>query len=371
MKVLIAEDSALERLALQSAVGRLGHACLVASDGEEAWRVFQTTQVDVVISDWVMPGIDGPDLCRLVRAQFDAPYVYFLLLTVLDDKQHAIEGMLAGADDYLTKPLNLLDLQARLIAAERVTAQHRRGEAQLRLAQYMAAEADPERILERLLDEAVRLVGGDAGAVYRWDEARSALLLVRSVLDVAAPASVVHSGEGAVGLAVEQRKPVVVDAHTSADTTVPWPAAAGIRAAAATPLLHEGRILGSLVAAARDPEKHFRPEDVETLELLAGVASAALVSIERAQLQAVALAARELAHLLGNDLMLAVGFVDVLKGQAGLEGELGELIDEAAAGLAAASRRVEALQRVVRVVTKETPVGPALDLERSAQPPRP
>jgi two-component system, cell cycle response regulator len=125
MKILIADDSPTPRLMLQRELEGLGHECIVACDGTEAWEVFQGSGVDVVISDWMMPGMDGDELCRRVRADTAAPYAYFILHTSLEDLKHVVQGMQAGADDYLTKPFQLDQLATRLIAADRITALHR------------------------------------------------------------------------------------------------------------------------------------------------------------------------------------------------------------------------------------------------------
>jgi diguanylate cyclase (GGDEF)-like protein len=126
MTVLIAEDDAVSRTILKKAVEKFGHECLVAEDGEMAWELFQDTEeVDVVISDWMMPGIDGLEFCRRVRETNSDSYTFFIFLTALDDKQHLLEGMKAGADDYLTKPLDREQLQVRLMAASRVNSLHR------------------------------------------------------------------------------------------------------------------------------------------------------------------------------------------------------------------------------------------------------
>ena len=130
MKVLIAEDEAVSRLILQRSVVACGHDCLVAQDGAEAWAFFEQDPVDVVISDWLMPGLDGLQLCRRVRAHPRDSYTYFVLLTSRSDKEHMVTGLEAGADDYLTKPLDRDELQARLIAAERVTSLYRQLAAQ-------------------------------------------------------------------------------------------------------------------------------------------------------------------------------------------------------------------------------------------------
>src|ERR671924_2239364 len=105
MNVLIADDDAMMRLMLQRAVEHQRHACLVAQDGLEAWQLFQAHPVDVVISDWLMPLVDGVELCRRVRKQMDraSSYTYFVFLTALGDKEHMHAAMQAGADDYLAK----------------------------------------------------------------------------------------------------------------------------------------------------------------------------------------------------------------------------------------------------------------------------
>jgi two-component system cell cycle response regulator len=125
MKILIADDSPTPRLMLQRELEGLGHECIVACDGTEAWALFQGSGVDVVISDWMMPGMDGDELCRRVRADTGAPYAYFILHTSLEDLKHVVQGMQAGADDYLTKPFQRDQLATRLIAADRITVLHR------------------------------------------------------------------------------------------------------------------------------------------------------------------------------------------------------------------------------------------------------
>src|SRR5437660_1175456 len=125
MMVMVVEDGRTTRMMLKSAVERLGHECITAADGTEAWEAFRSRGADVIISDWLMPGIEGPELCRLVRAH-PGPYTYFVLLTAFGDRTHALEGMQAGADDYLSKTLDVDDLSLRLIAAERVSALHKR-----------------------------------------------------------------------------------------------------------------------------------------------------------------------------------------------------------------------------------------------------
>jgi CheY-like chemotaxis protein len=375
VRVLVAEDDADIRDLLEIAVASLNHDVRSARDGQEAWDVFQREGADVIISDWLMPRMQGTELCRLVRQADGVPYVYFVILTALDSEEHMLQGMQAGADDYLAKPFTIGALQARLVAAERVTTLHRalaqrdaeralslaRHAAVLRVARRFAAEGDPDSLLRDLIVEAVALVDGEAGAVYRWDETAERLVPVAtsSVQPVASDALQPGQGplrleEGAVGRAALQRATVVIN-HDSSVAEV------------AVPLLHEGRLVGGLAIQSGRSGLTFSNEDVESLEMLAGVAAAALVGLERAQLVAVTLAARELAHVLNNDLALPVGAMELLREDPDLVPHLRQIVEEASAGLASAASHVRRLQQVVRIQTKETPVGLALDLERSAE----
>jgi diguanylate cyclase (GGDEF)-like protein len=123
--VLVADDDAVTRRILQLSIQKLGHTCVLAKDGTEAWEAYQANEVDAVISDWRMPGMDGPELCRRVREGATSAYTYFILLTANEDKQHFLDGMAAGADDYLRKPPDPDELQVRLAAAVRITTLHR------------------------------------------------------------------------------------------------------------------------------------------------------------------------------------------------------------------------------------------------------
>ena len=125
MKILIADDEPTSLMVLQSLVGRYGHECIVAPDGSSAWDLLSTEGIEVLLSDWMMPGVDGPELCRRVREELTDRYIYIVLITGLGHREQILEGMSAGADDYLVKPVDPFVLQTRLVAAERVTALHR------------------------------------------------------------------------------------------------------------------------------------------------------------------------------------------------------------------------------------------------------
>ena len=124
MKILVADDDPTSRLIVQTALRHLGHECHIVCDGDQAWDLYRSLQPDVVISDWMMPGLSGLELCKKIRAQDARNYTYFVMVTNQRALDEILEGMNAGADDYLTKPLDSDDLQARLVAAARVTSLH-------------------------------------------------------------------------------------------------------------------------------------------------------------------------------------------------------------------------------------------------------
>ena len=126
MHVLIADDEPGTRLMLAAAIGRLGHQCTQAEDGTHALELYFGLAPEVVITDWDMPGLDGTGLARAIRAAPDMPYAYVIVLTGRADETAAREAMQAGADDLVIKPLDPVELERKLISAERMTELHRR-----------------------------------------------------------------------------------------------------------------------------------------------------------------------------------------------------------------------------------------------------
>ena len=121
MKVLIAEDDPLSRRRLVSLLQKWGYEVVVTCDGAAAWKSLQEENGPrIAILDWLMPKMDGVQVCREVRQASSEPYVYVVLLTSKNDKEDYIMGWEAGVDDYLTKPFDAHELQAHLRAAERI-----------------------------------------------------------------------------------------------------------------------------------------------------------------------------------------------------------------------------------------------------------
>ncbi|SDA13250.1 response regulator receiver modulated diguanylate cyclase [Nitrosospira sp. Nsp18] len=126
MKILIAEDDTTSRLLFSATLRKLGHTVTAVEDGHEAWKAWQQGEYPLLISDWMMPNIDGLQLCRMIRGEPGLQYTYVILLTSLDSKGSYLEGMDAGADDFITKPFDEEQLAARLRVAERILGLHNR-----------------------------------------------------------------------------------------------------------------------------------------------------------------------------------------------------------------------------------------------------
>jgi len=154
MKVLAVEDDAVARRVLCQALKRLDFDVDSASDGESAWEKLQGEPTRVVVSDWMMPGVDGLELCRRIRARPEADYVYFILLTGKDateENQRAAAD--AGVDDFLTKPLKFSDLWMRLRVAGRIlhyTTQVRKLEEMLPICSYCKKIRDDQNYWQQL-----------------------------------------------------------------------------------------------------------------------------------------------------------------------------------------------------------------------------
>jgi diguanylate cyclase (GGDEF)-like protein len=152
VEILIAEDDRISRRMLQKALEDWGYSVLIAENGLTAWEIFQTGTVKFVIADWLMPGLDGLELCRKVRGFAESSYVYFLLLTGKDRKEDIVEGLNAGADDYVTKPFDREELRVRVRAGERILNLERalleKNERLLVLNQQLEALASTDPLMD-------------------------------------------------------------------------------------------------------------------------------------------------------------------------------------------------------------------------------
>ena len=121
-RVLVVDDSRMQRRILSAQLARSGYEVHEAASAEEALPVCARWEPDIVISDWMMEGMSGPDFCRAFRAMNRASYGYFILLTSKTDKTDVSHGLESGADDFLCKPVNGEELRARLVAGRRILA---------------------------------------------------------------------------------------------------------------------------------------------------------------------------------------------------------------------------------------------------------
>jgi diguanylate cyclase (GGDEF)-like protein len=120
MKILIAEDDKVSQKILKKNIAGWGYDIAVAANGDEALRTLREGDVRLAILDWMMPGINGIELCRYVREDGGPKYVYLIMLTSRDRRQDIVEGLEAGADDYMAKPVNFLELRARIQTGRRI-----------------------------------------------------------------------------------------------------------------------------------------------------------------------------------------------------------------------------------------------------------
>jgi diguanylate cyclase (GGDEF)-like protein len=121
MRILIADDDPLTRLLLDNALTDAGYEVNTAADGFEAWEALRRDDAPpLAILDWMMPGLDGVDVCRKVRLEGETPYVYIIMLTGRTETRYVVQGMEAGADDYVSKPFDEQELQVRVRAGRRI-----------------------------------------------------------------------------------------------------------------------------------------------------------------------------------------------------------------------------------------------------------
>lgn len=134
MRILVVDDEAAICLIVARILRQVGHEVVTAESGLVAWEVFQREPFEMVITDLVMPDLDGLDLIRNIRSAGRGTYTYVLILTVLTDPKYVITGHQAGADDYLTKPIDTLELLARVKLGERFLSLEERLREALRRA---------------------------------------------------------------------------------------------------------------------------------------------------------------------------------------------------------------------------------------------
>jgi two-component system chemotaxis response regulator CheY len=138
-RVIIADDDPVQRWLLRENLSQSGYEVIETADGQAAWDALQDGMAQVLVTNWMMPGIDGLDLIRQIRAAHLERYIYVILLTARDTKLDVVDGLGAGADDYLVKPFDPNELLARVAISKRI----------LQLEASLREARDHERMLAR------------------------------------------------------------------------------------------------------------------------------------------------------------------------------------------------------------------------------
>jgi two-component system, cell cycle response regulator len=169
MQILVAEDNPVFQSMLRNMLGKWGYEVVLADNGERAWQILKDGKAPpLALLDWMMPGLDGVEVCRRIRQAVRQRYIYVILLTAKTEQKDLVEGMDAGADDYLTKPFNTHELRVRLRAGRRILdLQEQLLQAQEALREQATHDGltglwNRTSILEILQREAARAVREDA-----------------------------------------------------------------------------------------------------------------------------------------------------------------------------------------------------------------
>ncbi|MGQ9658081.1 MAG: diguanylate cyclase [Fimbriimonadales bacterium] len=155
MRVLIAEDSGVVRKVLERNLQQLGYEVTAAEDGAQAWEAYQRAPTPIVITDWEMPRMNGIELCRAIRQHPTEHYTYLMMLTARGQKEDKLEALEAGADAFVSKPLDIAELQTSLRVAERIL----KAEAELQAQKRQLQDLNEELISQNeQLQQSYRLV---------------------------------------------------------------------------------------------------------------------------------------------------------------------------------------------------------------------
>lgn len=184
MRILLVDDEDLTRHILRRYLASWGHEVVEAKDGAAAWTLFEAKPLPMVITDWMMPGIDGLELIRRIRAHPHGAQVWAVLVTGRTSKEDVVSGMDAGADDFLPKPFDKDELRVRIREGERIVG------LEQALAQAAAQCATFSTRVQRLMDDAQREVEQAAdslqpiqaqcqGALEHLDSARKLMAALR------------------------------------------------------------------------------------------------------------------------------------------------------------------------------------------------
>ena len=220
MRVLVADDDELMRELIVAVVEAQGHAVESFADGEAIWAAFSAAPAALVVLDWQMPGADGLEVCRRIRAHAEGAHAYLIVVTARSGSQHLDAVLDAGADDYLSKPVSPEDIVARLRIAERrmeIAAARRTAESELQRARYLAGIGELSLAIQHEINNPLAALLANSSLVSSGilspdesvaslkvvdEQARRIAAVVRRLSEIEAPRSVEYlKGQRMVDLA--------------------------------------------------------------------------------------------------------------------------------------------------------------------------
>lgn len=220
MRVLLADDDELMRELIVAVVEAQGHVVESFADGEAIWAAFSAAPAALVVLDWQMPGADGLEVCRRIRAHAEGAHAYLIVVTARSGSQHLDAVLDAGADDYLSKPVSPEDIVARLRIAERrmeIAAARRTAESELQRARYLAGIGELSLAIQHEINNPLAALLANSSLVSSGilspdesvaslkvvdEQARRIAAVVRRLSEIEAPRSVEYlKGQRMVDLA--------------------------------------------------------------------------------------------------------------------------------------------------------------------------
>jgi adenylate cyclase len=286
--ILVIEDDVLIRRVYYDVLDSEGYRVSLAGSGEEALAYLQLITPDLILLDLGLPGIDGYEVTRRIKADLSKPFIPIIMISAQADLNTSVSSLDAGADDFLFKPVELDDMLARIRAMLRLqraqrslSNEQRKTELLLHLTRDLGASIELEVLLTRFLDHLADAVGAIRASIILTGFLEDEILCYSSSRNPTTPLLETIVRHGVAGWAIKHREPVVIH-----DTLVDdrWfkrdPMHETVRSVAATPVIREGRTLGVITLVHHTPS-YFSSEHIE---LLASVAAQSAVALESAQL---------------------------------------------------------------------------------------